>query len=334
MRKLVIFGNGLGRSLDNDHFDLSSALKSVWADNDFLSFEQKTLIASAIEGVEVVEGPEDEDQLFGTQLALIACEMLKKATNDDGLHHWLTDGAIDFPDALSSYIRAVSAHFHGYVNLDLDGRWGEFVQSLVAFVYESKSHIATLNYDGLLYSPFNEWQMIDGEKVKLCNGYDGTLLDGYTNGLGFAASNMERKYNVGDKAWYMHLHGSPLFVNDEHGFPKKQTRAQFGGEEYKGKNHIVLTHGAMKPVVISSSEVLQMYWEHLDKAIREVEEIILFGYSGRDDHLNSRIKKLRSGTPVRVIERAHPVDRSPYWKPKVGDVTIEPMADILAFRDW
>ena len=111
-RKLVIFGNGLGRALNNEHFNLTAAMRSVWANAECLTPAQKDLIATAIEGVEIENGPENEQQLFGTQLALIACEILEKATNDEKLGHWLTEEALGYPSALNKYTYEVARHFH------------------------------------------------------------------------------------------------------------------------------------------------------------------------------------------------------------------------------
>lgn len=337
-RKLVIFGNGLGRALNNDHFNLTSAMRSVWISEDCLTPAQKDLIATAIEGVEIENGPENEEQLFGTQLALLACELLEKATNDETLGRWLTDDALGYPSALNKYTYEVARHFHNHdMELVFHDRWNRFINSFLAFVFRSKSHVATLNYDTLLYEPFNNSLEIDGAQIQLCNGFNGTLLDGYTHGLGFSAQNLERRFNPEQKAYYMHLHGSPLFVDDDGGTPRKLTRAQLQNEIGEKKSHIVLTHGAMKPVVISSSKVLEMYWSHLAEAIHEAEEIILFGYSGADRHLNNKIKKHREETPVRVVERTHDNQdgRSAYWSAKLGGNTkVTAFQNILDFENW
>ena len=335
-RKLVLFGNGLGRALSNEHFQLQNAMTAVWQDEDCLSNVERQLIATSIEGVEAAEGPSNEEQLLGTQLALIAIRLLRTATNDDALQHWITPAAQAFPAALGRYTFQVAKHFHNYPeNLTAQNKWQTFVSHLVRFIFDSKSHVATLNYDTLLYSPFNEVQEIKGRQIKLCNGFNGTLLDGYTNGLGFSAQNMERRYNPRDKAYYMHLHGSPLFVDDGNGRTSKLTRAELVAEEGNRRSHVVLTSGTMKPSVIAASKVLRMYWDHLPIAIEEADEIVIFGYSGADDHLNKVIKTERGDKPVRIIERPHDEDRNAYWVSKLGsNITIHEFDNVLEFTDW
>jgi len=76
-----------------------------------------------------------------------------------------------------------------------------FENSVVDYVRETKSHVATLNYDKLLYQ-----SLIENE---ILSGFDGTLVDGMLN-RGFDEKALERRYGK-DFGYYLHLHGSPLF---------------------------------------------------------------------------------------------------------------------------
>lgn len=335
-RKLLIFGNGLGRSINNDVFDLRSAMTKIWQDDDFLSREEKRQIVSALDGVDQETGPSREDQLLGAQLALIACDILEKVAGRHDLQHWLTSTAIGYPSALQRYVFKVATYFHGYVAaLDFDARWHAFARSLVGFINETKSHVATLNYDDLLYGPFNDGVDVNGQLIKLCRGYSGVLIDGWTRGSGFSYENMKRR-NEDQTAYYLHLHGSPLYIDGENGGATKITRAQLNQNSSRTSRHIVLTHGSMKPLVISNSFVLRMYWDHLGTAIKEVDEIILFGYSGADDHLNKFVRRNKGSVSVRVVERIHAdQDREVFWKRKIGDgVSVHSIGNVLNFVDW
>lgn len=309
---------------------------SVWRDGDCLSDSEKQLIATSIEGVDAKDGPSNEEELLGTQLALIAIRLLKTATKDDALQHWITPAAQGFPAALERYAFQVAKHFHNFSDsLVSQEIWLNFVNHLVHFIFQTKSHVATLNYDALLYSPFNDTQHMEGNCIRLCNGFNGTLLDGYTKKSGFSAQNMERKYNWEEKSYYMHLHGSPLFVDDVDGRPIKLTRAQLADEEGARRSHVVLTSGRMKPSVIAASSVLRMYWDHLPIAIEDAEEIVVFGYSGADKHLNKVIRTEKEQRPVRVVERTHEEDRNDFWTSRLGEnVQIVQCDNILSFNDW
>lgn len=87
-RKLLLFGNGLGRSINNEIFDLRNAMQRIWLDPDFLSNEERAQIVSALDGVEVEVGPANEDQLLGAQLALIACDILEHVAGEQDIGHW------------------------------------------------------------------------------------------------------------------------------------------------------------------------------------------------------------------------------------------------------
>ena len=67
--------------------------------------------------------------------------------------------------------------------------------------------------------------------------------------------------------------------------------------------HIVLTHFEHKPKIIETYDILSIYLEFLEMAIDESEEILMFGYSGNDAHLNRLISQVRGEKNIRVIER-------------------------------
>ncbi|WP_157057346.1 hypothetical protein [Loktanella sp. 3ANDIMAR09] len=112
-------------------------------------------------------------------------------------------------------------------------------------------------------------------------------------------------------------------------------RHQLEEQEGTVRSHIVLTNGALKPNVIQSSKVLQLYWDHLPKAIKESDALIVFGYSGADEHLNKTIRQHVGDRAIRVVERDHAQDREKYWKQLLGP-TIEllPFNNILEFTEW
>src|SRR5699024_11067187 len=100
---------------------------------------------------------------------------------------------------------------------------------------------------------------------------------------------------------------------------------------------IVLTHFRHKIMVISSSKLLLTYWQLLTEAFDESEEIILFGYSGVDEHLNDLIKAI-SKKPVKVVEWAgagDQEDRNSHWSSALGrNVYLVQCDSILNFHDW
>lgn len=317
-RKLLIFGNGLGMSLDPAHFSLSAALENIWDRDNFLSLEQKHLIARCLgrEGA-----PEREDELDLLHQVVTHCRFLNFIGNDDV--HWLTAEGQSFPNITATYLHKVATKLHNY-----NGFLPQpFEEALVRFIRNTKSHVATLNYDKLLYNSF-----IDNNLV---NGYDGCLIDGMLD-RGFSADALERRFD-NDFGYYLHLHGSPLFIENE-GSILKLTRDQLNLQCDVPSRHIVLTHVKHKPSVITASHALSTYWDYLQFALSEAEEIILFGYSGFDRHLNMLLKPYLIRIPLRVVEwsgAGEQAERENYWNRCFGQrVTVERLDNISNFTNW
>ena len=314
-RKLIIVGNGLGMAVDCNHFSLKNALEKIWSDDRLLDKDHKALI-NMCTGSD--NAPEGENELDRLHLAITSCEILDKISTSDP--HWLSDYGKEFPDVTAKYIHKVATYLHNY-----DGELEEvFVEPLVNFIKETKSHIATLNYDKLLYSSFVENDIV--------SGYDGFLVDGMLSS-GFAEENLERLYDK-DFGYYLHLHGSPLFINKGSKI-KKLSRDELTIDDERVGRHIVLTHVKHKPEVIAASNVLSTYWDYLRFSLSEVEEVILFGYSGLDTHLNKLIKPYLKKKNLKIIEWAGSGNDSDFWEQKLGKVpNLIQLDDITTFKDW
>ena len=194
-RKTLVFGNGLGMALDANYFALDRAIGDVWNADDLLSTSSKQLICHCLPE-DQNDRPHGEEDLDILQLALSACEFLGRIA--EARIHWLSEDGKAFPVAVRQFIYQTAMKFHGHPQ----GLPDAFVDALAAFIRDSKSHVATLNYDNLLYQP-----LIEREVLK---GYSGALVDGFHNS-GFDYDHLERKYGR-TFGYYLHLHGSPLFV--------------------------------------------------------------------------------------------------------------------------
>jgi hypothetical protein len=318
-RSLLVFGNGMGLALDSNYFSLSNGLLNVWNDTDHLSNEHKELILSAIEGTTEKIPPGSEDQLDQLQVAIIATEFL--CNFEIGGTSWVTPQAKELPSTFKKYIHEVALYFHrsDYTLPD------EFLEPLSNYIKDTKSHVVTLNYDNLLYDGFKSKSVLDG--------YDGPLIDGFWASCGFDEKHLDR-YNIKRHGWYMHLHGSPLFIGNKKAMGPNR---DFLNPEHE--SHIVLTHVEHKPLIIASSHILSSYWRRLEKAFEESDQIILFGYSGLDKHLNERIKLRKNEKELLVVEWSGNGDkevRRLYWEEKVGFSRLElvHLDNILEFTKW
>ncbi|MBC7010376.1 SIR2 family protein [Pseudoalteromonas sp. BZK2] len=317
-RKLVIFGNGLGMSLDPAHFSLTAALEDIWEREDFLTLEQQQLIERCLGRP---GAPQGEDELDLLHQAVTHCKSLNLI--GDGDIHWLTEDGQSFPEITATYIHKVATKLHNY-----NGTLPQaFEDALIDFIRETKSHVATLNYDKLLYNSFIDNDLVDG--------YNGSLIDGMLN-RGFSADALERRYD-NDFGYYLHLHGSPLFMEHE-GSIVKLSRERLNLDRDIPSKHIVLTHVKHKLSVIAASHALSTYWDYLQFALSEAEEVILFGYSGFDTHLNMLLKPYLKSIPLRVVEwsgAGDQVERETFWARCLGRaVAVERLDNISDFVAW
>lgn len=318
-RITVIFGNGLGMALNPLAFSLDRAIGVVWDDEDILSEEQKHLICNCLPD-DRAGRPQGEDELDTLQLALSACDVLVGIP--DSRIHWLSEEGQRFPSAVRKLIYNTARQFH-QTGEELPE---EFLEQFCQFIEQTESHIGTLNYDNLLYQ-----RMIDRG---ILQGYNGSLVDGFHD-AGFGKENLQRQFGK-TFGYYLHLHGSPLFV-DRCGSTIKLHQFDLAEQADTVSSHIVLTHFEHKPAVISASQVLLSYWQLLAEAIDESEELIFFGYSGADIHLNLLVKSM-SDIPVRVVEWAgsgEEAERDRYWRGLLGrNIDLVHLDNIHEFVQW
>lgn len=317
-RHALIIGNGLGMALDSNYFSLSTGLAAVWSGTSTFSQQQKDLVISAIPGLSSADYPKSEEQLDILQVAIVAAGFLKSFESNSV--RWLSDSSRELPQAFRRFVHEVGVYFHKSKKT----LPASFVNPLVDFVNNNKSHVAVLNYDNLLYDAFVEMRVLDG--------YSGSLIDGFWSS-GFNKDNLDR-HDVSRHGWFLHLHGSPLYIGNG-----KLMRANRQGLEPTEKSHIVLTHVEHKPLIIGSSNILSEYWRRFGKALDEAEKVVLFGYSGCDTHMNDTLRLRCKGKPLHIIEwcgNRDEASRRQYWESKLKDcsTTLHQSDNILEFTDW
>ncbi len=334
MTKLLVFGNGLGRAINDQYFNLQRVLYKSWNDENLLTEEQKTLILSCLPGREVVDNdgpPTSEDELSDLQLVLSACDTIRQFEKrvPEGHTRWLTDIGNGFPVAIRQYIHHAASCFYdsGYILPE------DFSNSLRDFVSSTGSTIATLNYDDLLYETFTG--------TEIFTRY--TLRDGFFGGA-FDFERAKRLRAPEREGWFLHLHGSPLFVTGQAG-PTKIGRNQIADFRGTESTHLVLTNVDAKRSIINGSEILSTYWNEFGEELTSSEEVILIGYAGSDKHLNDLVSaKLREGSSIRIVEFFefnfyNDEERMIFWKSKFAtrhheNISVLREESILDFRDW
>ncbi|GAB2207496.1 hypothetical protein ROS1_43130 [Roseibium sp. ROS1] len=331
MRSLYIFGNGLGMAISPEAFNLTNALIDVW-DDGTLEHEQKALISACLPAD--VQKPTSEEQLAKLQDTVNACEILL-SIRDTGAGHWLSEEGRKFPDAVYKVTYAVARKMYLAKHMT-GGNVGssceipsEFIAPFIERVKATGSHVATLNYDGLLSKALQEAGVLGGESPVLLHGFVQSIFD---------RTHLFRRKGYG--GWYLHLHGSPLFTGKPGGKPCKISESTIRRKiapKHVGR-HLVLTHFTHKPRIISTSEILSIYWEFLQMALDESQRIVIFGYSGNDTHLNRLISQTRAKKDTIVVDwlgSGSAAVRQAFWNDQLGgDVQLHLLEDVFMFEDW
>ena len=316
-RSTIIFGNGLGMALDPDYFTLKSAMSNVWENPDYLTLEQKELITNCLQAQNSWNDfPQSEDDLDVLHVVVNACNFLARVASKD--YGWLNDEGERFPSATQLFFALTAWHFHSdhpkHVLPDY------FLNPLCRFIENTNSHIATLNYDNLLYQKLIEKNIL--------RGYDEHLVDGFWDS-GFREENLIREQGR-QFGYYLHLHGTPLFLDgvmgeevitplDTIARPIKQKQIVAFPAPTK---HLVLANVPHKPTIIASSVVLRTYWRYLQLAIKESKKIFIVGYSGLDKHLNEIISDYSEDKDVVIVEwngTGCQDERINFWKREIKD---------------
>lgn len=315
-----------------DAYNLTAAMSKVWAE-DMLNVEQKQLISACLPVG--ADQPTSEEELATLQDTVSACDVLL-SVRDTGSGHWLSEQGRQFPEAVRKFAFLVARRMY-LSKHTLGDQMGQrcclpnhFVNPLIARIRATQSHVATLNYDGLLSSALKASGVMGGDQPILFDGFVNTKFD---------RRNMFRQKNFG--GWYLHLHGGPLFADRGASSPYKLSDAAFNKNPLERTNagrHIVLTHFTHKPKIIDASEILSIYWEFLERSFEESSEIVIFGYSGNDLHLNRLISQMRGDKNVKVIDwlgSGNSKNRTQFWNEQLGDnVELHLLEDVLNFSDW
>lgn len=339
VESLFIFGNGLGRSIDPAFFDLKPALEHAWTTEGCLTATQKNLIRACLpEEVledENADAPQSEEQLEELQHILSACDTIAKTeqrVGADSEEGWLSAHGREFPTAIRRYLHHAACYFLERDILLFDDKPtnldDEFVNILNEFILKSGAHVATLNYDDLLYEAFCDTDVF--KKFR--------LRDGFFRKGRFDFEMAERNYAARQEGWFLHLHGSPLFL-DQNGEPRKVTRAEIRANHGSESTHLVLTSVKFKRTIIQGSEILNRYWKKFREIVPTSENIILFGYGGWDTHLNQALKFYAPKGSIRIVEHRNDrtdEERKAFWEDALhlDDFTIIRLENIQDFRAW
>lgn len=286
----ILIGNGLGMAIDSEHFRIDQGLRYAWSQ---LSNDHQNRIKNLITDKSELNSEEQLDKHYSV---IQACLMLNKIEQHSNLK-WLHADAKNFPDNFHSFIANTAWHYFDYLNFDnvTNQNLNKFITNLKAYIAKNNTHLATLNYDGLIYDKI--------VNTEVMNNQGGNLIDGfYVKTDGFHPSHL-----LGDnRCYYLHLHGSPLFYTDlENDIINKDSYNTYQANKSNNKylrEHLILCKTSLKMSRISSSQLLNAYWYFFKRALLQSQKIILIGYSGNDLHVNTEISNVRGGREIIIVE--------------------------------
>lgn len=299
-----LIGNGINRAVCNESFKLESGMKKAWLN---VSEDIRTIISDTLKN----KIPTTEEELAEIQAQIFT--ILSIQNDLESLHKLIKEKLnlhlVEIKENYFSYLFAIAKYFYNLSFCELNkekfitfsGNFSEFIKR------NGSTHVATLNYDCMLYGEFLENGILKEDYEKTY------LVDGFLKN-GFQEDNLEPKYghNFG---WYLHLHGSPLYYTDGN-IIRKSTRNDALTENIEKRNHIVLCSQKQKSDLIKHSNLLEKYFNFFKIAISQSKHIIVIGYGGKDEHINNVIKEYGKTANIVVIER-NQGETEEYWKNKL-----------------
>lgn len=280
MAATILVGNGLGKAIDSNHFDLRTGLEVSW--NSFDEAAQR--IISLGQGQPLTS----EDDLESHQELMTACRNLVSFGDENTNINWLSDEGVQFPDIYQNFIYRTAKHYFDYASGEAINEFIDNFDSLRNKLSQDNDvvHIATLNYDKLLYGALIDREILAGYR-------NFGLVDGFhVWDSGFSSDNLRRTHcNFG---WYLHLHGSPVFYTENNQVNKVMlTEGIPDNPVNNGRvhDHIVLAQTEKKPEIIANSILLQTYGDFFNRALNQSDQLHIVGYGGGDKHVNAAIQQ-------------------------------------------
>ena len=353
----VLVGNGLGMALDPAYFNLEAGMKAAWEQMIKENDPDTNAFRRAIGIFLKKNSPENESDLqkfHEILMNLIEIDSLAKKIPPK-IMKVVHPEAHNYKTSYRDYVVGIASHFFNYPlddyksknisplssNLE-EGRqnsetqFEKFIKVFTRFIrgrfnLGGKVHVATLNYDALLYKEFINERIISGGGLL----FDGMLPNGFDSLF----------LNLDKTGRYLHLHGSPLFYNDANNVIKKDTKKVGRGAfdnfkiDDKFRPHIFLCHSAQKEMYINRSNLLSTYFQFFERSLRSSDCLIIIGYSGNDPHINKVIgdrQKNPKALTVKVVEYKDPNykegERQGFWEERLGsEVNYQALPSILDY---
>ncbi len=288
-KKIVaLFGNGLGRDFDNKGFATESILQHLFEDSSELKSEAKVFFAKLFQS----GFPKSEEELglleeFNDALDVIENLSVEKAdlfTNKSFKDEFTTN----FKELKHKFIKYIYDTSIKVIRASESNGYGDFAEKLRAFIKDTSPTIATLNYDTLLYNAFLEDELFREIFTNKETGYTDGFLRKKTDSLPKFEGDFF--FLAKTRKPYLHLHGAYFYTQKNTDIIEKQHK------DYRPNPNdepfVILTSQKKKiqRVFSSPKDLLRIYSGYFFEKLIEANHIIIFGYSGGDEYLNTNLR--------------------------------------------
>jgi len=294
---VVLIGNGLGRAFHNEGFAIEHLLKRISSE---LSIPAKAFFAKIFQS----GFPENEEELGILEELNDAFDIIdklpfrtflcdSKSETDVYIDESFKKDFVDsFFELKTALLQSIQKSSFQVIEDKRKNGYEKFSSKLLSFIDNCRPTIGTLNYDNLLF------------KI-LCMKYDELLRknDGYTDG--FFTENEEEQTSkrlptfINDffswasqarrRPTYLHLHGAYFYTLGNE--IEKQSTTDYT-PSIENSHLVILTSQKKKIQYVydSPQDFFRTYSGYFFEKLLDAEHIIIFGYGGRDEYLNTNLR--------------------------------------------
>lgn len=296
---VVLIGNGLGRAFNNEGFATECILKRLFDPStpylqpETLNFFKRLFRNSFPQNEEelgLVEELNDALDIIGRlPFRIFLCDhtLQTDVFTDKAFKH---DFANCFSDLKTNFLKSIQESSDHVINDKKD--YAVFAENLRKFIKSTLPTIATLNYDILLYDAFLKPPFLDDVFTQKENGYtDGFLKEPQSKELPKFVDDFF-KFSDSRKT-YLHLHGAYFYTQQKSTTEEKIIKQHVNYVPNPKEDSLVILTSQKKKIqnIFSSpKDFFRIYSGYFFEKIIEAKHIIIFGYGGRDEYLNTTVR--------------------------------------------
>lgn len=294
---VVLIGNGLGRAFDNEGFATEFILKRLFdlpsqLKPDSIEFFAKIFPRGFPQNEEELGALEELNDALDVMESLpfrvFLCD--HKAKIDIFVDNKIKDRFIDsFLDLKTAFLNSIQQSSWQVINNKANNGYANFTKNLNAFIKSTSPTIATINYDILLYQAFLSPPF--SEEIFKKNYTDG--FSSYIGGERLPLPKFANNLFSRERTPYLHLHGAYFYTLQVATEKNEIEKQAMNYQPHAQKNSLVILTSQKKKVqnvFTSPKDFLRTYSGYFFEKLIEANHIIIFGYGGGDEYLNTNLR--------------------------------------------